>query len=155
MFIFDRCCRSSAAVTPVKYECDTNNLTGTSARSKILLTEKLTNGALVTPTPAGSALDGAVFDLAQILANLVHNMSRSQLYFGFGHFGSLSFGPIRFWWIYELYLGWGLLKPSTLNSLLCIIKNFQIYDMKSLNHGQNHRSMTSKSIMPTASSCTD
>ena len=50
MFIFDRCCRSSAAVTPVKYECDTNNLTGTSARSKILLTEKLTNGALVTPT---------------------------------------------------------------------------------------------------------
>ena len=51
MFIFDRCCRSSAAVTPVKYECDTNNLTGTSARSKILLTEKLTNGALVTPTP--------------------------------------------------------------------------------------------------------
>ena len=50
MFIFDRCCRSSAALTPVKYECDTNNLTGTSARSKILLTEKLTNGALVTPT---------------------------------------------------------------------------------------------------------
>ena len=49
MFIFDRCCRSSAAVTPVKYECDTNNLTGTSARSKILLTEKLANGALVTP----------------------------------------------------------------------------------------------------------
>ena len=37
-------------MTPVKYECDTNNLTGTSARSKILLTEKLTNGALVTPT---------------------------------------------------------------------------------------------------------
>ena len=51
MFIFDRCCRSSAAVTPVKYECDANNLTGTFARSKILLTEKLTNGALVTPTP--------------------------------------------------------------------------------------------------------
>ena len=35
MFIFDRCCRSSAAVTPVKYQCDTNNLAGTSARSKI------------------------------------------------------------------------------------------------------------------------
>ena len=52
MFIFDRCCRSSAAVTPAKYECDANNLTGTFARSKILLTEKLTNGALVTPTPA-------------------------------------------------------------------------------------------------------
>ena len=26
------------------------------------------------------ALDGAVFDIAQILAYLVHNMSRSQLY---------------------------------------------------------------------------
>ena len=30
------------------------------------------------------ALDGAVFDIAQILAYVVHNMSRSQLYLGFG-----------------------------------------------------------------------
>ena len=30
-------------------------------------------------TTTGSALDGAVFDIAQILAYLVHNMSRSQL----------------------------------------------------------------------------
>ena len=50
-FIFGRCRRSSAAVTPVKYECGWNNLTCTFARWKILLTEKLTNGALVTPTP--------------------------------------------------------------------------------------------------------
>ena len=42
---------SSAVVTPVKYECGWNNLTCTFARSKILLTEKLTNRALVTPTP--------------------------------------------------------------------------------------------------------
>ena len=41
-------------------------------------------------TTTGSALDGAVFDIAQILAYLVHNMSRSQLYLGFGHFGWLS-----------------------------------------------------------------
>ena len=41
----------SAAVTPVKYEWDSKNVTSTFARSKILLTEKLTNGALVTPTP--------------------------------------------------------------------------------------------------------
>ena len=34
-------------------------------------------------------LDGAVFDIAQILAYLVHNISRSQLYLGFGHFGWL------------------------------------------------------------------
>ena len=47
----DRCCRSLGAVTPVKYECDANNLTGNFARPKILLAEKLTNGALVTPTP--------------------------------------------------------------------------------------------------------
>ena len=51
MFIFDRCRRSSAAVAPVKYKCDSNNLRATFARSKNLLTEKLTNGALVTPTP--------------------------------------------------------------------------------------------------------
>ena len=35
-------------------------------------------------TTTGSALDGAVFDIAQILAYLVHKMSRSQLYLGFG-----------------------------------------------------------------------
>ena len=40
-------------------------------------------------TTTGSALVGAVFDIAQILAYLVHNMSRSQLYLGFGHFGWL------------------------------------------------------------------
>ena len=38
-------------------------------------------------TTTGSALDGAVFDITEILAYLVHNMSRSQVYLGFGHFG--------------------------------------------------------------------
>ena len=38
-------------------------------------------------TTTGSALDGAVLDFTQILAYLVHNMSRFQLYFGFCHFG--------------------------------------------------------------------
>ena len=36
---------------PVKYECDSRNLTCTFARLKVLLMEKLTNGALVPPTP--------------------------------------------------------------------------------------------------------
>ena len=40
-------------------------------------------------TTTGSALDGAVFDIAQILAYLVHDMSRSQFFLGFGHFGWL------------------------------------------------------------------
>ena len=40
-------------------------------------------------TITGSALDGAVLDIAQILAYLVHNMSRSQSYLGCGHFGWL------------------------------------------------------------------
>ena len=40
-------------------------------------------------TTMGSALDGAVLDFTQILAYLVHSMSRSQLYLGFGHFGWL------------------------------------------------------------------
>ena len=38
-------------------------------------------------TTMGSALDEAALDFTQILAYLVHNMSRSQLYLGFGHFG--------------------------------------------------------------------
>ena len=49
--IFHRCCRSSAAVTPVKYERYFTNLAGTFKRSKKHLTEKLPNGVLVTPTP--------------------------------------------------------------------------------------------------------
>ena len=36
-----------------------------------------------------SALDGVVLDFTQILAYLVHNKSRSQLYLGFRHFGWL------------------------------------------------------------------
>ena len=55
-------------------------------------------------TTTGSALDGAMFDIAQILAYLVHNMSRSQLYLGFGRFGWLPsfflFRSITFWRAY-------------------------------------------------------
>ena len=50
-FVLGRYCRSSAAATPVKYESNSNKLTNTFARSKLSLTEKSTNGALVTPTP--------------------------------------------------------------------------------------------------------
>ena len=46
-------------------------------------------------TTTGSALDGAVLDFTQILAYLVHNMSRSQLYLGFGHFGWLPFFAVN------------------------------------------------------------
>ena len=45
------CHRSAAAGTHVKYKCDSRNLTCTFARSKMSFTEKLTNGALVTPNP--------------------------------------------------------------------------------------------------------
>ena len=47
------------------------------------ITEK--NAKLATPllTTTGSALDGAVFDITQILAYLIHNMSKSQLHLGF------------------------------------------------------------------------
>ena len=47
-FIFDRCHCSWAAVTPVKYECDSKDLTGIFAKAGKSLTNK--NGALVTPT---------------------------------------------------------------------------------------------------------
>ena len=50
-FIFDRCHRRLAAVTPVKCECDLKNLTSTFAKSKFSLTEKWTNGTLVTTHP--------------------------------------------------------------------------------------------------------
>ena len=44
-----------------------------------------------------STLDGAVLDIAQILVYLVHNISRSQLYLGFGHFGWLLFSVNNIW----------------------------------------------------------
>ena len=49
--IFGICRPGLAAMTSVKYGCDLTILTRACARSKISLTEKLTNGALVTPTP--------------------------------------------------------------------------------------------------------
>ena len=48
--------RVSQQLIAVKYECDLNNLTITFARSKISLTEKSTNEALVTPTPCDSRM---------------------------------------------------------------------------------------------------
>ena len=50
-FIFDRNHSSLAAVTPVKYECDSKRPRDNYTKSKIYITEKLKNGALVTPTP--------------------------------------------------------------------------------------------------------
>ena len=50
-FIFGRCHRSWAAETPGKCEHDWNYLNYTFAKSKFPVTEKLANGALVTPTP--------------------------------------------------------------------------------------------------------
>ena len=79
MFIFDRYCRSSAAVTPVKYERDINNLTGTFARSKILLTGKSTNAALVTPTPGQ-------FNIS-LQHCIAHSMTESKVYTYIPDFG--------------------------------------------------------------------
>ena len=42
---------SWAVATPVKYERDSNNLTGTFTKSNISLAERLMNKVLVTPTP--------------------------------------------------------------------------------------------------------
>ena len=51
MFTFDRCHRSLAAETPGKYERPWKYLTYAFAISKFPVTEKLTNGALVTNHP--------------------------------------------------------------------------------------------------------
>ena len=57
----------------------------------------------------GSALDGAVLDFTQILAYLVHNMSRYQLYLGFGHFGGLMVELYFICWNYSLSSGWHII----------------------------------------------
>ena len=49
-FIFDRCWRSLAAVTPDKYVRDWNNRPDRFAKLKFSITEKWDNGALLTPT---------------------------------------------------------------------------------------------------------
>ena len=49
-FIFNRCHRSLTAVTPVKYECDSNDIVGTFSTWEMPLTEKLTKLVSVTPT---------------------------------------------------------------------------------------------------------
>ena len=59
-FIFDRFGHSSASVASVEYKCDSNNLRGTFCKIEILLTEKLTNGAMVTPTPVSTEIFGLI-----------------------------------------------------------------------------------------------
>ena len=76
-------------MTPVKYECDANNLRGTLTGSKILLTEKSTNGALVTPTPSlwggysgprgrglGHRTTGVTTPRLLAIASVIHRSSR-------------------------------------------------------------------------------
>ena len=63
--LFDRCRRSLAAVAPVKCRYDSNNLRGTFGKSNILLTGKLTNGVIVTPTPGDSSRMGVFLPTSQ------------------------------------------------------------------------------------------
>ena len=49
-----------------------------------------TNNRLRGKTTTASDLDGAVFDIIKILAYLVYNMSRSQLYLGFHRLAILA-----------------------------------------------------------------
>ena len=79
LFIYDRCRRSSAAGTPVKYECDSRNLTCIFARSIILLTEKLTNRALVTPTPVRRMLGFQPSTRSKMLTHLANIRSFTAL----------------------------------------------------------------------------
>ena len=76
-------------MTPVKYECDSRNLTGTFARSKILLTEKLANGALVTPTPDQQQGKSEGFDCCNRPSNLRLDSNRQ--------FFSLC--DLEIWWM--------------------------------------------------------
>ena len=84
-FIFGRCHRSWAAETPGKYEHDWNYLTYAFAKSKFPVTEKLANGALVTPIPVPLLLLHTVcislrWGLDEIASNLKIS-TRTKLYF--------------------------------------------------------------------------
>ena len=48
-------------LTPVKYECDITNKTGTFTRPKILHTKALANGAFLTPTPGTRGVFGCIY----------------------------------------------------------------------------------------------
>ena len=70
-FIFGRCRHSSAVMTPVKHECDLNNLSCTFAKLKILLMGKLTNRASVTPAH--------IFPIRYIMAYIyIHSLNRHK-----------------------------------------------------------------------------
>ena len=71
-FIFGRCHRSWAAETPGKYQHDWNYLTYTFAKSKFPVTDKLANGALVTPIP------GAKPSGATVLTQFTRNTTLCQ-----------------------------------------------------------------------------
>ena len=65
-FIFNGCHHNWAADTPDKYEHDWKYLTYTFAKSKFLVTEKLTNWALVTPTPGRTDDDDSDSSVGQV-----------------------------------------------------------------------------------------
>ena len=71
-FIFNRCHRSWAVVASVKCKCDSNNLKGTFARSTFLLTKKLTNGTLVTPTSDAVVQNGEISKNPAAFGELTH-----------------------------------------------------------------------------------
>ena len=70
-FIFDKCHCRLDAVTPVKNQCDLKDLTGNFVASKVHLTKKFMNGALVTPTRG---------DVDQYLGCCIVHCSNCQLY---------------------------------------------------------------------------
>ena len=138
-FIFDRCRHSSAAVAPVKYKCDLNNLRGTFARTKILLTEKLTNGALVTPTPGlrpialspgswqtslGLGSMSQYMYSAQILICIVNTDSGNGLVQAPCHFLSQCWP--------KSMLSYGVTRPQCVNmiNLHCFIKYRQVSNIR-------------------------
>ena len=78
--------KSHCSLTPVKYEWDSKSLTGTSAKSKMLFMEKLTNGALVAPTPKLKAFPVVIHSVSKS-----HNTNRLIITQGIG---SLSLGDV-------------------------------------------------------------
>ena len=87
-FIFDRCHRSWAAVTAVKYEYDSMDIRNTVAKAKISLTEISMNAVSVTPTSVSRGYKNH---------NTVHSILLHV------HF-SFRLYQLQFYWIHGLHV---------------------------------------------------
>ena len=80
LLIFDRCRRSIAAETHVKYECDFKKLTYNFAIYQIPIAENFTNGALVTTNTSQVRTNDTIVSRPPIFGNVWYNTDGGWLW---------------------------------------------------------------------------